>query len=105
MPIYIRVEITSNSTTLKVYNILKLDKDICKKWKFSGKNNKEYDSQVKGYVHTLLVNSVSKMQLPTSEKTTLGIVQSHVVFQIYLFSSNSISIEIMFSDTSKVRIL
>jgi len=42
------------------------------------------------------------MQIPQTEKQNLGIVQSHLVFQIYLFSSNSIHLEVVFSDTNKV---
>ena len=79
-----------------------LDKELCQRWKFTGKNIREYDKQLKGYVHTLLVNTASKMQIPTSEKQNIGIVQSHLVFQIYLFSSNAVNIEVVFADTMKV---
>ena len=79
-----------------------LGKELVKKWKFLGKNKKEYDQTVKGYVNTLLIARVSKMQIPSNEKLNLGIVQSYIVFQIYLFSSNTVNIEIVISDTLKV---
>jgi len=79
-----------------------LGKELVKKWKFLGKNKKEYDQTVKGYVNTLLIARVSKMQIPSNEKLNLGIVQSYIVFQIYLFSSNTVNIEIVISDTVKV---
>lgn len=71
-------------------------------WKLAGKITKEYDSSVKSYVNLLHVAGVSKMQIPKDEKTFLGIVQSYVVFQIYIFSPKSLSIEIAISDTTKV---
>lgn len=45
------------------------------------------------------------MQIPQSDRNSLGIVQSYLVFQIYLFSSKLFIIEIGISDTSKVKIL
>lgn len=64
---------------------------------------KEYDKLIKGYVNILNVGGISKMQIPTTEKQYLGIVQSYIVFQLYLFSPKSFSIEIAISDTSKVK--
>jgi hypothetical protein len=69
----------------------------------TGKLSKEYDSSVKGYVHMLNSGGVSKMQIPSNDKNHLGIVQSYIVFQIYVFSPKSFSIEIAISDTSKVQ--
>jgi len=43
------------------------------------------------------------MQSPENDKTNLGIVQSHLVFQIFLISGNSINIDVVFSDTMKVN--
>ncbi len=71
-------------------------------WKFGGKIAKEYDPTIKGYVNILNVGGVSKMQIPNSDKNFLGIVQSYLVFQIYLFSPKSFNIEIAISDTSKL---
>ena len=42
------------------------------------------------------------MQSPKSDKESLGIVQSYIVFQLYIFSVKSFGIEISISDTSKV---
>jgi hypothetical protein len=95
------VECTSNFTTYRV-NSNNLDKDSSKPWKFAGKITKEYDSTVKGYINLLHVPGVSKMQIPKDDKLSLGIVQSYIVFQIYIFTPKSLSIEIAISDTSKV---
>jgi hypothetical protein len=43
------------------------------------------------------------MQIPENEKQSLGIVQSYIVFQIYVFSPKSFSIEIAISDTSRTK--
>jgi hypothetical protein len=74
-----------------------------KNWKFTGKIAKEYDSSIKGYVNILNAGGISKMQIPPNDKTTLGIVQSYIVFQIFLFSPKAFGIEIAISDTSKVK--
>jgi hypothetical protein len=72
-------------------------------WKYGGKIAKEYDKDVKGYINILNTAGVSKMQIPTSDKQSLGIVQSYIVFQIYLFSPKGFNIEITISDTSKTK--
>jgi len=43
------------------------------------------------------------MQLPESDKNSLGIVQSYIVFQVFIFSSKLFNIEIGITDTSKVN--
>jgi hypothetical protein len=43
------------------------------------------------------------MQIPQSDRNSLGLVQSYLVFQVYLFSSKLFIIEIGISDTSKVK--
>jgi hypothetical protein len=53
-------------------------------------------------VNILNAGGVSKMQIPGNDKNSLGIVQSYIAFQIYVFSPKSFSIEIAISDTSKV---
>ena len=42
------------------------------------------------------------MQMPSDEKNHLGIVQSFVVFQIYLHANKLVNIEIVISDTNNV---
>jgi len=44
------------------------------------------------------------MQIPNNDKITLGIVQSYIVFQMFLFSPKSFGIEIAITDTSKVQL-
>jgi hypothetical protein len=46
---------------------------------------------------------VSKMHIPANDKQQLGIVQSFIVFQIFVFMPKSLSIEIAISDTSKTK--
>lgn len=46
---------------------------------------------------------VSKMNIPANDKQQLGIVQSFIVFQIFVFMPKSLSIEIAISDTSKTK--
>lgn len=81
----------------------KLDKELKKNWKFSGKMLNEYDQIVKTYVTQLITGGASKMLTPKSEKDSLGIVQSYIVFQLYIFSLKSFGIEISISDTSKTK--
>jgi len=50
----------------------------------------------------LHTGGLSKMQIPETEKKSLGIVQSYIVFQMFVFSSKLFNIEIGISDTSKV---
>ena len=52
----------------------------------------------------LNAGGISKMQIPNNDKITLGIVQSYIVFQMFLFSPKSFGIEIAISDTSKVKL-
>jgi hypothetical protein len=94
----------SNYLTHKVRDPLTPDKDLVKTWKFSGKISKEYDSQLKGYINILNNAGTSKMQLPSNEKNSLGIVQNFVVFQIFIYSPKLFNIEIIISDTLKVII-
>ncbi len=83
--------------------MFKSDKDLKKNWKFSGKILNEYDQIVKTYVTQLITGGASKMLTPKSDKESLGIVQSYIVFQIYIFSLKSFGIEISISDTSKTK--
>jgi len=77
-------------------------KELAKNWKFSGQIVKDYDQFLKNYTTNLINGGSSKIQIPPNEKITLGIVQGYIVFQIYVFSLKSFSIEIFISDTSKV---
>ena len=96
-----------SGNSIEIYNTqsnfnLYIDKELIKNWKYSGKIAQEYDSQAKGYVTILNSGGASKMQIPSNDKQSLGIVQCYIVFQLYLFSPKLFTIEISVSDTSKV---
>jgi len=55
-------------------------------------------------VNVLNAGGMSKMQIPINDKNALGIVQSYIVLQMFLFSPKSLGIEIAISDTSKVNL-
>lgn len=82
------------------------DKSLYSKWKFTGRNSKVYDPILKNYMHLLDIGTLSKMELPKHQRginKSLGIFQSYIVFQVYLFSSKQFSIEIAISDTTKTK--
>lgn len=87
----------------KIIKLLQIDKDLEKLWKYTGKITKEFDSNTKGFLNHLQSSGTSKMQIPQSDRSSLGLVQSYLVFQVFLFSSKLFIIEIGISDTSKVN--
>lgn len=86
---------------------LSIDKELVKQWKFIGKNAKIYDNELRSYIHILNVGALSKMQIPTNEKTSLNLMHGYLTFQIFLNTTKSFTIEIAISDTNngKKRIL
>ena len=66
----------------------------------TGKVLKEYDKNIQGYISAL---NFSKMEIPKNNKAPLGLIHSHIVFQLYLVSSKSFLIEITVTDLSKVK--
>ncbi|MCQ2815992.1 MAG: DUF667 domain-containing protein [archaeon] len=74
-----------------------------KKWKISGRNSRDYDSKVKTYVQTLAQEGTSKMQTPSNEKNSLGLIQSFLLFQINIESLKIFTIEIAITDTSNIK--
>jgi len=96
------VELFSNYTIPRVVKSNSLGKDLTKHWKFSGQIVKDYDQYLKNYTTNLINGGSSKLQIPINDKITLGIVQGYIVFQLFVFSLKSFSIEIFISDTSKV---
>ena len=52
----------------------------------------------------LSIGNLSKMEIPKSSKIkTLSLFQSFIVFQIYLFTSKSFTIEIAISDSTNAK--
>lgn len=89
-----------SGSSIEIYN--GHDKSLFSKWKFTGRHSKIFDSSIRNYMHILDQGALSKMELPRNSRgrTTLGIFQSYIVFQIYLFSPKQFSIEIAISDTT-----
>ena len=65
--------------------------------------SKEYENQLKSYIHTLNAGGLSKMQIPPNDKISLGLMQSNLVFQMFLLSPKSFTIEIAITDTQGVK--
>lgn len=65
--------------------------------------SKEYDNQLKGYIHILNAGGLSKMQIPPSDKISLGLMQGTLVFQMFLASPKSFTIEVAITDTQGVK--
>ena len=68
-----------------------------------GKMSKEYDNQLKGYIHILNAGGLSKMQIPPNDKISLGLMQGTLVFQMFLASPKSFTIEVAITDTQGVK--
>lgn len=79
------------------------NKDLVSNWKFIGKNYKSYDNLLRCSSYVLGSGGLSRMQLPNKPKDNLGIIQSYLVFQLYLFSPNQFTIEIAILDTKNTK--
>ena len=80
------------------------DKSLLSKWGFLGKYNKVYDPKLHTYEMVLSVGNLSKMQIPKNSKIkTLSLFQSFIVFQLYLFTSKQLTIEIAISDSTNAK--
>ena len=80
------------------------DKTLLSKWGFSGKCSKVYDPKLHTYEMVLSVGNLSKMELPKNSKIkNLSLFQGFIVFQLYLFTSKQLTIEIAISDTTNAK--
>ena len=80
------------------------DKSLLSKWGFQGKCSKVYDPKLHTYEMVLSVGNLSKMEIPKSSKIkTLSLFQSFIVFQLYLFTSKQLTIEISISDSTNAK--
>ena len=86
-----------------IIDVTCVDKDLIKNWKFVGKKSKDYDLDIKTYVHTLNEGGLSKMQLPSNNKESLTLMQSYIVFQMHLLSNKAFTIEIAVTDSSNTK--
>ncbi|POM73357.1 Hypothetical protein PHPALM_9803 [Phytophthora palmivora] len=72
-------------------------------WKLQGKISKTFDKGIKGNAFTLDGNSETKMQLPKTASSSLGLAQRFVILQLLVPFTRSFSVEICYSDFQKVR--
>ena len=91
--------------TIELYNTQ--NKNLCSKWHFIGKHSKLYDPSLRCYEMILSTGNLSKMEIPENKKNakikTLSLFQGYVVFQLYLFTSKQLSIELAISDTTNAK--
>lgn len=80
------------------------DNSLLSKWGFIGKCSKVYDPRLHTYEMVLSVGNLSKMEIPKTTKIkTLSLFQSFIVFQLYLFTSKQLTIEIAISDSTNAK--
>ncbi|KAL3668708.1 hypothetical protein V7S43_006004 [Phytophthora oleae] len=72
-------------------------------WKLQGKISKTFDKGIKGNAFTLDGSSETKMQLPKTASSSLGLAQRFIILQLLVPFTRSFSVEICFSDFHKVR--
>ncbi|KAJ8578626.1 hypothetical protein ON010_g576 [Phytophthora cinnamomi] len=72
-------------------------------WKLQGKISKTFDKGIRGNAFQLDGGSETKMQLPKTASSSLGLAQRFVVIQLLVPFTRSFSVEICFSDFQKVR--
>ena len=90
---------------IELFNIQ--DKKLFSKWGFTGKHSKVYDAHLRNYQMVLSTGNLSKMEIPKSsynnKNKSLSLFQSYLVFQLYLFTSKQLTIEIAISDTDNTK--
>ncbi len=71
------------------------------------KTQKVFDNELKNYIDILKTDGISKIQITQNEKLSLGLLQGYLIFQIYLNSTKSFTIQISISNSmnSKRRLL
>ena len=83
------------------------DRKLFSKWGFVGKHSKVYDPNLHAYEIVLSTGNISKMEIPkssfNSKNKSLSIFQGFIVFQLYLFTSKGLTIEIAISDTTNAK--
>ena len=91
--------------SIEIFNIQ--DKNLLSKWGFTGKHSKIYDPNLHNYEMVLSTGNLSKMEIPknsiNNKNKTLSLFQGFIVFQLYLFTSKQLTIEIAISDTTNAK--
>lgn len=72
-----------------------------KDWKIVGKVAKVFNKEAKGYV--IYLHEGASIILPTNERYGLALVQSNIVFQMFLHPGKKHSIEIAVTDLEGVK--
>ena len=91
--------------SIEIYNTQ--DKKLFSKWGFIGKHSKVYDPNLHTYEMVLSTGNLSKMEIPKNsynkKNKSLSLFQGFIVFQLYLFTSKQLTIEIAISDTTNAK--
>lgn len=90
--------------SIEIYN--SQDKKLFSKWGFTGKHSKVYDPNLHNYEMVLSTGNISKMEIPKNsynKKKSLSLFQGYIVFQLYLFTSKQLTIEIAISDATNAK--
>eukprot|EP00357_Protocruzia_adherens_P010546 CAMPEP_0114973092 /NCGR_PEP_ID=MMETSP0216-20121206/764_1 /TAXON_ID=223996 /ORGANISM="Protocruzia adherens, Strain Boccale" /LENGTH=867 /DNA_ID=CAMNT_0002333549 /DNA_START=217 /DNA_END=2820 /DNA_ORIENTATION=- len=77
-------------------------KEAFSSWKVSKTIPRVFEKTVKGYIFNMDAGAV-KAQLPKEDKKDLALVQSFLVFQIFVPTGKQLSIELAITDSSKTR--
>ena len=91
--------------SIEIYN--SQDKNLLSKWGFIGKHSKIYDPNLHNYEMVLSTGNLSKMEIPknssNNKNKSLSLFQGFIVFQLYLFTSKQLTIEVAISDTTNAK--
>lgn len=79
-------------------------KDPLKLWKISSGCSKCYDRTVKGFVYFIDKPSTSTMEIPQTNKESLGISQSILVFQLRCYNNKPFTLEVTVLDQNSNRL-
>ena len=83
------------------------DKKLLSQWGFTGKHSKVYDPNLHNYEMVLSTGNISKMEIPknsyNNKNKSLSLFQGFIVFQLYLFTSKQLTIEVAISDTTNAK--
>ena len=95
-----------SNSCIELYNAS--SNDILKLWKFKGRINKEFEPNIKSYIHILLLGGSSIMSLPNQDNQLLQIKNYFLLFQFFLLNQKNIYIELnirdIYNNSKKMKI-
>lgn len=96
-------KVFQNGSYVEIFNIQK--KECIENWKISSPHIKKiYDRKAKGYVLSLIGNTVTTwMQLPSDLKEGLNLLQSLLIFQLIVSKNKNFSLEVIIALASGDR--